>query len=114
MRPRALMATAAISLLLSTATASADVQRLYNRCKEPESSQLNFVCLGYIAGVGETMDFLGLDRASHPFAICGRPSHGAMVQAFINWAEKHPSEWKESEVFGVMQALAESWPCPSR
>jgi len=44
-------------------------------------------------------------------ALCGAPSHGAMIQAFINWAEKNPQQWATGKTAGVMLALQESWPC---
>jgi len=94
------------------------VQSLYSDCKtEPSTSAQAVFCLGFVSGVGETMNFTGYFKQEHPdvgkFAICASPSHGAMVQAFINWAEKHPEEWAKSRIYGVMLALRETWPCKS-
>jgi hypothetical protein len=45
------------------------------------------------------------------FALCAAPSHGAMIQAFINWAEKNPQKWDMNKTAGVITALQETWPC---
>jgi hypothetical protein len=36
-----------------------------------------------------------------------------MVQAFLNWAEKHPEAWSYNQIRGVILALGETWPCKS-
>jgi hypothetical protein len=42
---------------------------------------------------------------------CARSaSFGAMIQVFINWAQKHPEQWSSPREFGVVQALKETWP----
>jgi len=65
--------------------------------------------LGFVSGVGETMGVLQFGIRKLPdfgaFSICDAPSHGAMVQAFTDWAEKNPQEWKNPAILGVMTAL---------
>jgi Rap1a immunity proteins len=39
-------------------------------------------------------------------------SNGAMVQAFSEWAKRHPEEWRATAQIGVMQAVRDTWPCP--
>lgn len=103
-----------LSLLPSVASAADnDVQSLYSACKMSDASQEFAVCVGFISGVGETLHYLGLAPDAQPFKICGAPTHGAMVQAFLNWAEKHPEAWSYNQIRGVILALGETWPCKS-
>ena len=64
---------------------------------------------------GETMGVLQFGIRTFPdfgaFSICDAPPHGAMVQAFTDWAEKNPQEWKNPAILGVMTAPRETWPC---
>jgi hypothetical protein len=46
-----------------------------------------------------------------PFAICDKPSHAAMAQAFLNWAQANSQKWSDTELVGVMSALNDKWPC---
>jgi hypothetical protein len=113
---RTLIAPAAISLLLSTATADADVEELYHWCKSSFGSTLQSFCLGYVGGIGDMMHFFWEHGgAEHRFAICDRPSHIEMVTAFINWAERNPGEWGRDETAGVATALVEIYSsCPTK
>jgi hypothetical protein len=103
------------TLAASDETAGYDVQSLYRRCKMPEASPELGICIGFISGVGAMMNTLGVVRHQVPgvanFAICGNPSYGAMVQAFLNWAEKNPREWGKKQEIGVATALGLAWPC---
>lgn len=78
-----------------------DVQSLYGRCKNPVGSPYYAFCLGYISGVGDDMQFLGLGTQDDPkfraFAICATPSYGAMVQAFLDWSDKIRRKRKKIE-----------------
>jgi hypothetical protein len=72
-----------------------NVQALYALCKAPDGSGKNILCLGYISGIADALAAEGTYQSMNPkddspFAICGSPSYGAMMQAFINWAEKNP------------------------
>lgn len=83
-------------------------------CKEEKGSPHKLVCLGYISGVGDAMQVIAVEALSdqtRDFAICGIARYNAMVQAFVNWAEKHPERWEEPRRLGVMAALKELWPC---
>jgi hypothetical protein len=94
-----------------------DIQSLYNICKMPPTSPEFAICVGYISGVGDTLQFMSVDKHRdpdvQPFAICGTPSYGAMIQAFVNWTEKHPKEWTRDRITGAMLALGENWPYKS-
>jgi Rap1a immunity proteins len=100
-----------------------DVQALHQLCKLDQD-----LCLGYVSGVGDHMlltgaflrnQLKGLKEEDRELltglAACLPPktptSSGAMVQAFINWAEKHPENWKMYMHPGVILALNETWPC---
>jgi hypothetical protein len=100
---------------LPTLAATDDVQALYRRCTQPDRSPEVTFCIGYVWGVGDMMDFLEVSRPQHPgvtpFAMCGRPTPGAMVKAFVNWAEKNPQMWGRQMAVGVVNALKETWPC---
>ena len=93
-----------------------DVQSLYNICKEGPTSPSYGLCVGYISGVADMLWFLHLNKQQHPedttpFEMCDTPSYGAMVQAYVNWAEKNPKEWDKDRTFGVLAAIAANWPC---
>jgi hypothetical protein len=94
---------------------SQTVQALYQFCKSPEEDAL---CLGFISGVGDAMQLIGVGVEQEPellpFAICRKPSYGAMVQAFIKWAEQNTGEWETNRIVGVMTALRANWPCKAR
>jgi hypothetical protein len=105
-----------------------DVQSLHRMCKASGANvELSF-CLGFISGVAEQMILTGqlasllrkdgglADERERKLLLAisscsGKASFGAMVQAFTNWAEKHPEEWTSSRQLGVMKALSETWPC---
>lgn len=46
-------------------------------------------------------------------SVCGVGSNGAALEAFINWAEKHPEKWAWKMQLGVNLALHETWLCKS-
>jgi hypothetical protein len=108
------------TVLVAVSTASmASVQDLLGFCESPATSQSYNFCIGYVGGIG---DLLVVNRLLYKQGlsemtgaeICGEPSpsHGAMMQAFRNWAHSHPERWADHEYFGVMLALMDSWPCP--
>lgn len=85
---------------------------LYRFCKAENDAPERLLCLGYISGMGDTMQVMALLPADiKDFAMCGEASYKAMVQAFVNWAEKHPERWEDPRGSGVMSALKELWPC---
>jgi Rap1a immunity proteins len=92
-------------------------QDLYEACKNAASPIDQTICVSYISGVGDTM--IGVGAAYErkpsvelrPFAICDKPSHAAMAQAFVNWAQANSQKWSDTELVGVMSALNDKWPC---
>jgi hypothetical protein len=97
-----------------------NVQELYSQCMAPKDSTAAIFCLGFVSGIGDFMQLNGAERKMvsdaqwsvlSNEALCGLPTYGAQVQAFVNWAEKHPEEWGTSRVIGVVIAFRESWPC---
>lgn len=116
---RIILGSAALCLSIGLRSGHAenadDVQALYQKCKNENSAE-NLVCLGFIAGVANTMHLLAADGDHkrpdlEAFSMCGSPSYGAMTQTFMNWAEKHPEHWGMVQVGGVVIALHEKWPC---
>jgi|CXWL01.1.fsa_nt_gi hypothetical protein len=115
---RLVLACLLVSLSLSTATAdqkddTGKVGGLLKHCKEELGSPNRMHCIGYISAVWDVLtvasaDDIQVDRA---FAVCGRVKYGAMVQAFVNWAEKHPERWEKPRSLGVALALGGLWPC---
>ncbi len=104
-----------------------DVQDLPRMCKTPVGGAESTFCLAFIAGVAEQMIFTGELASLHRkeggltderdrkllslLSACTSASFGAMVQAFTNWAERHPEEWTTCRQIGVVKALSERWPC---
>jgi hypothetical protein len=116
----AFVAALSISPLSESSAQNVDifsVQSLYENCKAPERSPRNTLCMGYISGVGNMMGLVGAVERQHPdrdyanLATCGDITNGAMMQAFMNWAEKNPREWASNQSVGVILALSETWPC---
>jgi hypothetical protein len=91
------------------------VQGLYMACKETNMDQFDRGrCLGFISGIGDVMAVIGSGRHDLQLGLCGpspTPTYGAMIQAFMNWAEKHPEQWNIAQEAGVVIALRETWPC---
>jgi hypothetical protein len=90
------------------------VEFLYKACKTEVAANLPRFCLGYVLGVGQLMA-VNAEFGSN-FAMCAvpkgqTPAGGAMIQAFLNWAEKHPESWSQRHLYGVALALRETWPC---
>jgi hypothetical protein len=105
------------------ANASDNVQKLLQECNADISSPDFFHCAGYVGGVADMMFYNGLlitkynanlNTLSHVAACPGNPypTYGADIQAFRNWAQKHPEKWAEQTSVGVISALREAWPCP--
>jgi hypothetical protein len=87
-----------------------DIQELHDWGKETNHDHpYSAYCVGGVAYLMKrlkiTTVMLGSD---HPAAMCGDPTRGASVQAFINWAEKHPELWEQPNVDGVILALKET------
>jgi hypothetical protein len=116
-----LILSVVLTIIIPTQAPRADdpklnIQELYSQCKGKLGSADSLFCIGFISGIGDLMLVNGLgvkpfDNAKYE-SSCGRPSYGAQVQAFVNWAEKHPDLWDGPRAIGVVEALRESWPCP--
>ena len=118
---RSAMIGAILFLVMQTSvSAQFNVQDLYLDCRAPERSPKWALCIAYISGVGNMMQLVGSTQLAHPnewyapLGICGDPSNGAMMQAFINWAEKNPQEWSTPRIIGVPNALISTWPCQQK
>ncbi len=86
------------------ADSSDTVQALYSNCRETADPYHNDICSGFIEGIAAMMSWDGCQGTQ-------TPTHGAMVQAFQNWAATHPQAWSQSKVNGVVTALRATWPC---
>jgi ABC-type sugar transport system substrate-binding protein len=94
------------------------VQQVYQDCKDPGNQLL---CVGVISGVTSMMRLIASlsNRAETAedrqlmlgLAACGDWTDTTAVQAFKNWAEKHPEHSDLDGRFGVMVAMTETWPC---
>jgi hypothetical protein len=117
---RSFIAAAILACGISSASAAPldmTVQGLYQQCKSEDvktiDGQIDTVqCYSYISGVGDLLAAQGASGAKI-MSICAKstPSYGAMVQAFVNWAEAHPQEWGKNRLLGVVVALGRSWLC---
>jgi hypothetical protein len=89
------------------------VQDLINDCRSGVNYEQAY-CLGFIAG--SVMLHNGDSVAVTLWAACSadEPTFGAMRQAFLNWADKHPEDWNIGALAGVALAIKATWPCPPR
>lgn len=128
---RALVASAAFLLCAGSARSEPPsrhtVQNMLDFCKHHDDAAED-VCVSIIYGMGTAMLLNGIGYAGSPpteiqarawLKVTGMclangetsPSGGAMVQAFINWANAHPTKWGEEDVAGIADALSSTWPC---
>jgi hypothetical protein len=103
-----------MSIAVGRAEDKQNIQWLYHACKNRDDNFNYLLCVGYVSGIGDLMHVNG--GAPHRDTgwddrLCGDPSYGAQVQAFVNWAEKHPNLWQYPRPFGVVTALREAWAC---
>lgn len=61
-------------------------------------------CIGYLEAV---FDAASLIHACPSGAI----TYGQEMAIFTNWAQRNPKTWREYQLFGVIQAYQEAWPC---
>lgn len=82
-------------------------------CKAGAETAERAHCVGYVSAVWDVLTVTRADdvQVNKEFAVCGKVKYRAMVQAFVNWAEKHPDQWEEPRSLGVAKALTELWPC---
>jgi hypothetical protein len=88
------------------------VQALYAQCTATSLYEQSY-CAGFFTASLDTMIVLGTDVSAQAFGICPKTTVtvGAAVQAFKNWAQKHPEAWSLQRYLGVTWALQEVWPC---
>ncbi|GLR41465.1 Rap1a/Tai family immunity protein [Mesorhizobium amorphae] len=88
-------------------------QGLLDQCNTKPGSVAAALCLGYIAGVADTM-IQPVGEDAQRYKTCPgtpTPTYGAYRQVFVNWAQKHPEKWNSPMFAGVSQSLHEMWPC---
>ena len=88
------------------------IQRLYVICSSPDKGE-QLYCDGYITAMVESMIAVGKEPLAREYGICPTTpiSVAASVQAFKNWAQRHPKHGGLIRYSGVAWALQESWPC---
>ena len=93
-------------------------QILYEDCKAESRGDF---CLGFVMAAGEMMFWVSrlqppVNQEQIPYACAASsvaPSPGAMIQAVINWGEKHPEHWADDMLVATGLALKATWPCPA-
>ncbi|MER9171214.1 hypothetical protein NKI12_28575 [Mesorhizobium australicum] len=95
------------------------VEYLLSQCSATSAIEVAG-CRNYIAGVADMVGFThevmkmeNLESAVLTTYCPGEEglSYGAMSQAFVNWAKKHPETWQKPKFGGAIDALVETWPC---
>ena len=128
------LSPAVFAFLISGATTQAatkpgSVQFLYEACKQDLASETPGFCMGYIEAAAQIMVTNASERQKvlpndtearrylTEFSLCPNPSvnasGAALIQTFVNWAEKHPDRSADHALDGVMQSLAAIWSCPN-
>jgi hypothetical protein len=111
--------TASVALLLIAGVSDVNaqaknetVQDMYQICTGSDDTE-RALCTGYVTGIGDYMWLIGVARKDQQLGLCASPSpsHGAMLQAFVVWAQHHPELWNKEAEIGVRAALRETWPC---
>jgi len=103
------------------------IKALRFSCRQPERTVGYSVCLGFVAGMSQSMQLNGrtLDRISPTDTVAMEyladtglctaetpfPTEITGVQAFLSWADRNPDKWNSNASVGVMRALVEIWPC---
>lgn len=112
------------SFAASEETKWINVQDLYKQCDARQGSFDEIFCLEFVSGVARQLftNRLALKdiKTSRDLIMMSIPSacptsfvsNGAMVQAFSEWAKRHPEEWSATAQIGVMRAVRDTWPCP--
>jgi Rap1a immunity proteins len=88
------------------------IQRLYAICSSTDKAEQRY-CDGYITAMVESMIAVGKEPLARQYGICPTTpiSVAASVQAFKNWAQRHPRHGNLIRYSGVAWALQERWPC---
>lgn len=103
-----------------------DVQKLRDLCKKPDHDVEAVYCLGFVVGIADVMTMNATQISKAPngspvrtylaaSGICTpdyrAPSGGALIQAFLNWADRHPEKWGIDAGTGVGLAFQDTWRC---
>jgi hypothetical protein len=91
----ALLFLALLPLCAKAEDKSITVEWLYSACQAPQGSGHQMYCMAYVRGIVDTLlvnsELLKDNKTLRAeMALCGTISNAAAVQAFKNWAEKHP------------------------
>jgi hypothetical protein len=88
------------------------IRRLHSMCSSADTSEMLY-CSAYITAIVESLTAVGKEPLTHQYGICpvGPISTAATVQAFNNWARRHPKQGSLMRYSGVAWALQERWPC---
>ena len=120
---RKIIFVAAVLAVLGVSTAARaefkapeTVQEFLSACKGrdkyTEDQGLTYsYCTGVALGVMSTLQLLKKSNQIQTPCIPRETSNGQIVQAFLNWAEKNPTEWQIHTVTGFMMAIYNTWPC---
>jgi hypothetical protein len=96
------------------------IQDLLQDCRGYNGPSGKSFCLGYMMGAAGPLsrmhslqtDTIVKDGVDIFVSACTEgATTAALMQAFINWAEKHPQYWKYSAGSGATLALQATWPC---
>lgn len=114
-RAVALLLLALLPVCAQSQDKPATVQWLYGECTAPQAAS-QIYCAGYVRGIVDALlinaELLHDNKTLRAeMALCGTVSNAAAVQAFKNWAEKHPEAWSEPMFAGVVVALRDLWGC---
>jgi hypothetical protein len=101
-----------VASAIQAETPSMSVHGLYEECIAVDNQSQMF-CAGYFNASMDSMILLGADPDSQAFGICPKTpiTAGAALQAFKNWAQRHPETWGYRRNIGVIWALQELWAC---
>ena len=99
------------------AKAEENTQQLLQKCTAAPGAGDRWYCYGRVTAVFEMMGIVGIAAkqldSMRPWQVCvdPTPSNGAVVQVFVNWANKHPEKWDLPDVVGIVAAMRGTWPC---
>jgi hypothetical protein len=112
----ALLLLALLPICAKAEDKSITVEWLYSACQAPKDSKHQIYCVAYVRGIVDTLllngEMLKADKAHRTeMAFICTVVNAAALQAFKNWAEKHPEAWSQSMIAGVVVALRDLWGC---
>lgn len=116
---KTLMAVVAIAVSIPLSTPAAKAQVLTNNVKEMlgfcenRTSVIEFMqCLGRLEGLAATMWYSCLlDGPLLLRAGTADQTNSALIQAYIDYARKHPELWNKNWTLAAYPALSDTFPC---